>query len=94
MCITDEMFRKTGGSREHTEGFVEFLKEMMGIEVAMVARQVGENRYKISMRSKGMADVASVARRFGGGGHKNAAGCTVQGEIDQVKKMLIEALPL
>jgi bifunctional oligoribonuclease and PAP phosphatase NrnA len=94
MYITDEMFRRTGGSREHTEGFVELLKEMRGIEVAMVARQIGENRYKISMRSKGNVDVASVASRFGGGGHKNAAGCTIEGSVDQVKKMLIEAVAL
>jgi phosphoesterase RecJ-like protein len=94
MYITDELFRQTGGSREHAEGFVEFLKEMRGVEVAVVARQIGENRYKISMRSKGKVDVASVASRFGGGGHKNAAGCTIEGSIDQVKKILIEAAAL
>jgi phosphoesterase RecJ-like protein len=94
MYITDELFRQTGGSREHAEGFVEFLKEMRGVEVAVVARQIGENRYKISMRSKGKVDVASVASRFGGGGHKNAAGCTIEGSIDQVKKILIEAVAL
>ena len=94
MYITDELFRQTGGSREHAEGFVEFLKEMRGIEVAIVARQIGESRYKISMRSKGNIDVASVASRFGGGGHKNAAGCTIEGSADQVKKMLIEAVAL
>jgi bifunctional oligoribonuclease and PAP phosphatase NrnA len=94
MYITDALFRQTGGSREQTEGFVEFLKEMRGVEVAVVARQTGENRYKMSMRSKGKVDVASVASRFGGGGHKNAAGCTIEGSADQVKKMIIEALAL
>ena len=94
MYITDELFRQTGGSREHAEGFVEFLKEMRGVEVAIVARQIGENRYKISMRSKGKVDVASVASRFGGGGHKNAAGCTIEGSTDQVTKILIEAIAL
>ncbi|HVN25720.1 MAG TPA: bifunctional oligoribonuclease/PAP phosphatase NrnA [Syntrophorhabdales bacterium] len=92
--ITDDMFRKTGGSREHTEGFVEFLKEMRGVEVALVARQIGTDRYKISMRSKGKIDVASAARHFGGGGHKNAAGCVLEGSIDQVKKLLVEAFRL
>jgi bifunctional oligoribonuclease and PAP phosphatase NrnA len=94
MYVTDELFRQTGGSKEQTEGFVEFLKEMRGVEVAVVARQVSENRYKMSMRSKGKIDVASVARRFGGGGHKNAAGCTIEGSADQVKKMIVEAVPL
>jgi phosphoesterase RecJ-like protein len=46
------------------------------------------------MRSKGKIDVASLASRFGGGGHKNAAGCAIEGNADQVKKMLIEAVAL
>lgn len=94
MYVTDEMFRQTGGSRELTEGFVEFLKEMKGVEVALVARQIDRNRYRISMRSKGEIDISSAARRFGGGGHKNAAGCTIEASADEVKKMLIEAVPL
>jgi phosphoesterase RecJ-like protein len=94
MHLTDELFRQTGGSREHTEGVVEFLNEMRGVEVAIVARQIGQRRYKISMRSKADRNVASVASRFGGGGHKNAAGCTIEGSIDQVKKLLVEAVPL
>jgi bifunctional oligoribonuclease and PAP phosphatase NrnA len=94
MCITDEMFEQTGGSKEHTEGFVEFLNEMKGLEVAIVARQIGKNRYKISMRSKGKIDVASITSRFGGGGHRNAAGCTIEGSINQVKQQLIEAVAL
>jgi bifunctional oligoribonuclease and PAP phosphatase NrnA len=94
MCITDEMFEQTGGSKEHTEGFVEFLNEMRGLEVAIVARQIGNNRYKISMRSKGKVDVASITSRFGGGGHRNAAGCTIEGSIGQVKQRLIEAVAL
>ncbi len=94
MYITDELFRQVGGSKEQTEGFVEFLKEMRGVELAVVARQTGESRYKISMRSKGKIDVAAIAGRFGGGGHKNAAGCTIEGAIDQVKKLLVEAMAL
>ncbi len=92
MEVTEEMFRLTGGSKEQTDGFVEFLKEMRGVQVAVVARQVGENKYKISMRSKGPVDVASVARQFGGGGHKNAAGCVVEGSGEQVKRRIAEAV--
>ena len=89
--VTEDMFRQTQSSREHSEGFVEFLKEMRGLEVAMMARQIGKDRYKVSMRSKGKVDVASIAAMFGGGGHKKAAGCVIEGNIDQVKKRLVEA---
>jgi phosphoesterase RecJ-like protein len=44
------------------------------------------------MRSKGSIDVAGVGRVFGGGGHRKAAGCVIEGAMDDVKKRLIEAL--
>jgi phosphoesterase RecJ-like protein len=52
---------------------------------------VGSGKFKISMRSKGDVDVASVARAFGGGGHRKAAGCVIDGEISEVKNKLVEA---
>lgn len=91
---TEEMFRKTGTNREYTEGFVEFLKEMKGVEVACFLREIGGGKYKISMRSKGDIDVAVVARTFGGGGHRKAAGCTIEGDIDDVKNKLVGAFSL
>jgi phosphoesterase RecJ-like protein len=94
IVITQEMFSQTGGSREQSEGFVELLKEMRGLEVAVLVRQIDGTRYKISMRSKGAVDVASIANRFGGGGHKKAAGCVIEGSIDEVKKKIVEAATL
>ena len=44
------------------------------------------------MRSKGDIDIGAVAKEFGGGGHKNAAGCTVTGPIDALQKMFIEKI--
>jgi phosphoesterase RecJ-like protein len=41
------------------------------------------------MRSKGDIDIGAVAKDFGGGGHKNAAGCTVSGEIDELQRTFI-----
>jgi phosphoesterase RecJ-like protein len=46
------------------------------------------------MRSKGNTDVAKVCNLFGGGGHRNAAGCTIDGTISQVKDRLKEALKI
>lgn len=94
MYVTKEMFDKTRTSKEHTEGFVEDLKEMRGVEVALFVRQIGPTRFKASMRGKGSVDLAAVARSFGGGGHKNAAGCTIEGPLKQSLRTLIEAIPL
>jgi len=73
---------------EHTDGFVEYLREIKGVEVAILVREINSTHYKISMRSKGMVDVASVCNLFGGGGHKNAAGCYIDGNLYEVKEKL------
>ena len=44
------------------------------------------------MRSKGTVDIAAVAKEYGGGGHKNAAGCTISGAIDALQKVLVEQI--
>jgi len=92
--VTNDMFKQTGTTREHTDGFVEYLREIKGVEIAVLIREVNNTRYKISMRSKGMADVAHVCNRFGGGGHKNAAGCHIDGNLSVVKQRLKEALAI
>lgn len=92
--VTREMFATTGTDREYTEGFVEYIKEIRGIEVACVIRELDNGKFKVSMRSKGNVNVASAAQQFGGGGHQKAAGCTIEGGIDDVKNKLVGALSL
>jgi phosphoesterase RecJ-like protein len=92
--ITGDMFSRTHTNPEHTEGFVEYLKEIDSVEVACLLRELGRGRYKVSMRSKERVDVASVARTFGGGGHHRAAGCTLEGDLATVKSILIGAFSL
>jgi phosphoesterase RecJ-like protein len=90
--ITKAMFEKTHSTREHSDGFVEYLREIRGVEVAVLVRETDKGRYKISMRSKGRVDVARICTLFNGGGHKNAAGCSVEGSLDEAKKRLIQAI--
>ena len=55
-------------------------------------REVQPNAYRVSLRSKDDINVARVAEKFGGGGHKNAAGCRVEGDWDECEKELVSAL--
>jgi phosphoesterase RecJ-like protein len=88
------MFERTGTNREYTEGFVENIREIRGVEVACLFREIGNGAYKVSMRSKDGVDVAAVARSFGGGGHQRAAGCTIEGDVQAVKNKVIGAFSL
>jgi phosphoesterase RecJ-like protein len=61
------------------------------VEAVCYMREV-ENGYRVSLRSKGEINVAKIAEKFGGGGHKNAAGCFVQGNWDEKERELVGLL--
>ncbi len=72
-----------GAKQDETEGFIDFVMGIDGVEVGACVMEIAKNKYKISFRSKG-ADVNSVASVFGGGGHTLASGCQIFGEYEEV----------
>jgi len=85
VTVTLDMYAATGATSELTDGFVNYPRSIKGVEVAIFFRQLEENKVKVGFRSKGKVNVAVFSAAMGGGGHHNAAGCTVDGTIDQVK---------
>lgn len=83
--ITKSMYQATGATKEDAEGMIDYPKSIKGVDVAVLFREVEDNKYKVSLRSKNDIDVSNVAEALGGGGHKNAAGCTIEGHLLDVK---------
>jgi len=76
--ITLEDMTAAGATVEDSEGIVNYLIGIAGVEAAVFLRQLpGEAGIRLSLRSKEGVDVARVAENFGGGGHRNASGCTL-----------------
>lgn len=92
--VTHQMFAETGTGPDDTETFVEFLKINRDADVAMLMRELEPDHYKLSLRAKGTVDVAAIAELFGGGGHKNAAGCEVRGDISSIKRHIVAEVTL
>jgi phosphoesterase RecJ-like protein len=90
--VDHEMARTAGGTYEDTEGLVNLPLTVKEIEAVIFFKQEKGDEYRISLRSKGNIDIGSIAKEFGGGGHKNAAGLTVSGPIEQLQKTLIEKI--
>jgi phosphoesterase RecJ-like protein len=88
--LDDEDYRATGGSADDTEGVVESLRGACGCEVAALVRRDGE-RTRVSLRSNGL-DVSAVAALRGGGGHRQAAGLTVDESPEEVAEWLSTVL--
>ncbi len=89
VVVTDELYRRTGTASEDTDNFINFVRSVKGVEVAVLLRQTGETQYKISLRSKGRVDLSGLAQSFGGGGHKNAAGGLISGTREEVTNKVI-----
>jgi phosphoesterase RecJ-like protein len=79
-------------TKDALEGFINYPRSVEGAEVAVSFREEGATEFRVSFRSKGRVDVSAVAQSFGGGGHKNAAGCTVRGSLAEVKEKVFKAL--
>ncbi len=74
------------------EQAVEMIRLIPGVEAAALLREVSTGGVKVSLRSRGQVDVARVAMSLGGGGHKNAAGVTLEGSLKKVRKQIQELL--
>lgn len=73
------------------EGLVEIGRDVEGVEVSIFIKQRdNENKYKVSMRSNDYVNVSDICYIFGGGGHPKAAGCLIQGDIQQVKDKILK----
>lgn len=83
-------FEATNTSSSDTEGIISELIDIDTVEVAYAISEVGEMNYKLSIRTKDTVDAADCARVFGGGGHKNAAGCRVNGYLEDILEKLIK----
>jgi bifunctional oligoribonuclease and PAP phosphatase NrnA len=90
--LDHEMARAAGGTYEDTEGLINLPLTVKEIQAVVFFKQAEKDDYRVSMRSKGEIDIGAVAKEFGGGGHKNAAGCTVQGPIDALQKTFVEKI--
>lgn len=74
------------------EELVNYPRSIGSVRVGLLLRELGGGRVKVSLRAKGDVDVNRVAARFGGGGHANAAGCTIAGSLDAVTQQMLEAV--
>ena len=83
--MTQEMFSETAASPSDAEGFINFLRSVKSVEMAMLFREGTNGTIHVSMRSKGSVDVAGFAQRQGGGGHRHAAAFEIEGTLETIR---------
>ena len=76
--------------RDDTEGFINYPRNIEGVEIAIMFKETDESNTRVSLRSKSV-DVSQLALAFGGGGHARAAGCTITESLSKAKTLIIDA---
>lgn len=91
-AVTAEEMTRYEVLPKHLDGIVNQLRITKDVEVAIFLYETEEQDFKVSMRSNGKVDVASIAMKFGGGGHIRAAGITMNGSSEEIKGALLREI--
>ncbi len=91
VTVTQKLLKKTGCMMGDSEGIINTLRAIEGVEVAIVIKEKSDN-VKASLRSKSYFDVAEICQKHGGGGHTKAAGFTSNDSVEAVKDLLVKEI--
>lgn len=92
ISFEDKQFNKL--QDEHLSTIVDIVRSVEGVEIAVVIRQIEKERlFRVSMRANIDADVAAICAKFGGGGHRRAAGATVEAkDVEEAERLVLDAI--
>ena len=92
MWQTLAMQEQTHAAEEDADGFVNYPLAVGEVEATALFKETAPGVYRTSLRSKGDVNVAKIAEQFGGGGHRNAAGCTLKGTSSELEQRVVPLL--
>ena len=92
LCVTAAMQEKTGCSGPDLEGIAVISRSVEGVLAGITVEQTGDREFKISLRTFEPLDGAAICGSLGGGGHKAAAGVTLEGTLEEVKAKILAAV--
>ena len=92
MTLTRDMMARHNVDPIDTQEFADYPRSIRGVRIGVLLREMRGGRVKVSLRARSGVNIEPVARRFGGGGHKEAAGCEIEGELQGVADTVVAAL--
>lgn len=91
-CISSSEARSAGARAGDLVGIIDHLRTYRYAEVAVFFREEKPDLIKANFRSKGQVNVSKIAKKFGGGGHPQASGAVIEGDLEEISKKVIEAI--
>lgn len=90
--LTRNEIQALNATKKETENIVQMLNEIENVECAVFIYETDMDEYKVSLRSKGLVDVCAIAKRFAGGGHVKASGCSMEGHLSMVIQKIVTVI--
>jgi len=91
VTVPPDALQRHRATADDLDGIVEYPRSIAGVRLALLFRHIANGRVKVSFRSLGGVDVHELAHRFGGGGHKKAAGASLEGSLAEVQEQVLAA---
>ncbi len=92
LSVTADMQEKTGCCGTELEGIAVISRSVEGVKAGITFKQIGEEEFKVSLRTYPPLDASAICKKIGGGGHKAAAGANVKGTLEEVKAVTLKAV--
>ncbi|MBL7084864.1 MAG: bifunctional oligoribonuclease/PAP phosphatase NrnA [Candidatus Omnitrophica bacterium] len=89
VVIAENDFRKIKGRHEVLDKILDLAKAIDVVKVVIIFSRINNRLVKLSLRSKGPIDVQKIAKLFGGGGHKLASGCVIEGSLKEAEQKVL-----
>ncbi len=89
--VTAAARQRAGAGLDVTEEFIQYPRSLAGVQIAVAFKEIAADETRVSLRSSGRVDVAKLAGVFGGGGHRNAAGCTIRQGLAAARAAVLAA---
>ncbi|MDR1522600.1 MAG: bifunctional oligoribonuclease/PAP phosphatase NrnA [Endomicrobium sp.] len=92
IVLTKDMFKKSKANYEGSNGIVNYTLRVQGVKVGCVFKEINKKSTKVSLRSIKNVNLLDIVKQFNGSGHKNAAGCTIDADINRAVKIISKVL--
>lgn len=90
ITVTQEMFRLSGSDESECDAIASLPRQIEGVVIGATLREKPDGSFKVSMRTHAPADASAICARMGGGGHIRAAGCQLEGPLENAKTVLMK----
>lgn len=90
--VSQEMLEESGAMMEDTEGIIGKMRAIQGVQIAAMLKEQTDGSFKVTMRAKERGDVSAIAAKYGGGGHVKAAGCTLNENLEESRKIIMREI--